>query len=152
MHFSAEVFDDPDDINNRETMNDFHLAETDLLECLLRTNILERIRYILFSMRPEGTTVINCTKLLIRLARTNESMAVKIASNELLMGGLISGYLSSAVEPVEGKQLPPQHVVIKLLRVLCSYGGDMYERYLARYHVTSLLKRHVFNRRDINVR
>ncbi|XP_062565677.1 RNA polymerase II-associated protein 1 [Armigeres subalbatus] len=150
VHFSAEVYDDPDDIHNRETMNDFHLAETDLLECLLRTNILERIRYILFSMRPEGTTVISCTKLLIRLARTNESMAVKIGSNELLMGGLINGYLSSSEEQ-GGRNRSPQHVVIKLLRVLCSYGKDFYERYLARYHVTNLLKRHVFSRKDIKV-
>lgn len=27
-----------------KTMNDFHLAETDLVQCFLRTNILQRIR------------------------------------------------------------------------------------------------------------
>ncbi|XP_065077576.1 RNA polymerase II-associated protein 1 [Ochlerotatus camptorhynchus] len=148
VQFSTQIDDDPDDINNRETMNDFHLAETDLLECLLRSNILERIRYILFSMRPEGTTAISCTKLLIRLARTNESMAVKIVSNEQLIGGLVNNYLVS----IEGAgKFEPQHLVIKLLRVLCSYGNDFYDRYLARYHVTSLLKRYVFSRRDVNV-
>lgn len=33
--------DDNDD--QLSTMNDFHLAETDLIKCFLRTNILQRI-------------------------------------------------------------------------------------------------------------
>ncbi|XP_058447793.1 RNA polymerase II-associated protein 1 [Malaya genurostris] len=148
VKFEAHLDDDPDDLANRETMNDFHLAETDLLECLLRTNILERIRYILFSMRPEGTTAISCTKLLIRLARTNGTIAVKIATNEQLMEGLIKQYLGSI--EAQGKHVP-HHLVIKLLRVLCSHGNDFYQQFLNRFHVVSLLKRYVFTRSDINI-
>lgn len=33
-----------DDDSKLSSMNDFHLAETDLIKCLLRTNILQRIR------------------------------------------------------------------------------------------------------------
>lgn len=150
MHFSAHVDDDPDDLTNRESMNDYHLAETDLLECLARTNIVERIRYVLFSMRPEGTTAVSCVKLLIRLARTNAAIAGKIASNEQLMGGLVRVYLGKGLDEAQGKH-EPQHVVVKLLRVLCAYGGGIYERHLERHHVVSLLKRYVFSRRDINV-
>lgn len=150
MHFSAHVDDDPDDLTNRESMNDYHLAETDLLECLARTNIVERIRYVLFSMRPEGTTAVSCVKLLIRLARTNGAIAGKIASNEQLMGGLVRVYLGKGLDEAQGKH-EPQHVVVKLLRVLCAYGAGIYERHLERYHVVSLLKRYVFSRRDINV-
>lgn len=149
VRFEASVEDDLDDVFNRETMNDFHLAETDLLECLLRTNILDRIRYILFTMRPEGSTAISCTKLLIRLARTNKSLAVKIASNEELMGGLVKVYLNSASDGQNKHE--PQHLVIKLLRVLCAHAHDFYKRFLQRYNVVSLLKRHLFSRRDINV-
>lgn len=32
-----------DEETKYSTMNDFHLAETDLIQCLLRTNILQRI-------------------------------------------------------------------------------------------------------------
>lgn len=32
-----------DDEDKISSMNDFHLAETDLIQCLLRTNILQRI-------------------------------------------------------------------------------------------------------------
>ncbi|XP_053670534.1 uncharacterized protein LOC128720859 [Anopheles nili] len=140
--------DDPDDVHNRETMNDFHLAETDLVECLLRTNILERIRYILFAMKPEGATVINCTKILIRLARTSERIALKIATNEPLIGALVKSYLTLIDSSVEHQ---PQHVVLKLVRVLCGYRGNFYEQHLHRFHVVSLVKRYVFSRKDINV-
>lgn len=36
----TNVNDDDDDLSS---MNDFHLAETDLIQCFLRTNILQRI-------------------------------------------------------------------------------------------------------------
>ncbi|XP_049285596.1 RNA polymerase II-associated protein 1 isoform X1 [Anopheles funestus] len=150
-HFKANLPDpnDPDDVHNRETMNDFHLAETDLIECLARTNIIERIRYILFAMKPEGATVINCTKILIRLARTSEQMALKIATNEALIGGLVKNYLTS----IESSDLEhqPQHVVLKLVRILCGYRNDFYDQHLDLYHVTSLVKRYVFSRKDIDV-
>ncbi|XP_052863796.1 RNA polymerase II-associated protein 1 [Anopheles cruzii] len=140
--------DDPDDVHNRETMNDFHLAETDLVECLIRTNILERIRYILFTMQPEGATVINCVKLLIRVARTSEVMALKIATNEPLIGGLVKQYLTS----LDGSDHQPQAVILKLMRLLCSYRGQPYERYLRRFHVVNLVKRYIFSRKDIDIK
>ena len=76
-------------------MNDFHMAETDLMEALLRTNILERIRYILFTIRPESPTIMSCVKLLIRMARNNEEFSIKIIQNEFLMKNLMKYYLTS---------------------------------------------------------
>lgn len=35
-----------DNENELSSLNDFHLAETDLIKCLLRTNILQRIKYV----------------------------------------------------------------------------------------------------------
>lgn len=36
-------FDEDEDEESTTNMNDFQLAETDLIECLLRTNIVQRI-------------------------------------------------------------------------------------------------------------
>uniref|UniRef100_A0AAG5CPH3 RNA polymerase II-associated protein 1 C-terminal domain-containing protein n=1 Tax=Anopheles atroparvus TaxID=41427 RepID=A0AAG5CPH3_ANOAO len=141
--------DDSDDVHNRETMNDFHLAETDLVECLLRTNILERIRYILFAMKPEGAAVINCAKILIRLARTSEPIALKIATNEPLVGGLVRGYLTSIDSSGDHQ---PQHVVLKLVRLLCAYRHTFYAQHIQRFHVDSLVKRYIFSRKDIDIK
>uniref|UniRef100_A0A182N5W1 RNA polymerase II-associated protein 1 N-terminal domain-containing protein n=1 Tax=Anopheles dirus TaxID=7168 RepID=A0A182N5W1_9DIPT len=153
VHFKANLPDpdDPDDVHNRETMNDFHLAETDLIECLVRTNILERIRYILFAMQPEGATVINCTKILIRLARTSDQMALKIATNEALIGGLAKHYLGS-IESGQRGDHQPQHLVVKLMRILSGYRSSFYDQCLHRFHVVSLVKRFILSRKDINVK
>uniref|UniRef100_A0A182QYA5 RNA polymerase II-associated protein 1 C-terminal domain-containing protein n=1 Tax=Anopheles farauti TaxID=69004 RepID=A0A182QYA5_9DIPT len=153
VHFKANLPDpdDPDDVHNRETMNDFHLAETDLVECLVRTNILERIRYILFAMKPEGATVINCTKILIRLARTSEQIALKIATNEALIGGLVKHYLGSIESTERGDHLP-QHLVVKLIRILSGYRKKFYNQLLHRFHAVSLVKRYIFSRKDIDVK
>lgn len=40
--FQTKLTDE--DENKMSSLNDFHLAETDLIKCLLRTNILQRIR------------------------------------------------------------------------------------------------------------
>lgn len=34
-----------EDGDDRETLNDFHLAEVDLVDCVLRTNLIQRIKY-----------------------------------------------------------------------------------------------------------
>lgn len=41
---SADVDEDQAEGDSRASMDDFQLAETDLMDCLLRTNILQRIR------------------------------------------------------------------------------------------------------------
>lgn len=47
--FQTNISDD--DENSVSSMNDFHLAETDLIKCLLRTNILQRIRFVQRKMK-----------------------------------------------------------------------------------------------------
>lgn len=47
MNLQNKVFEtkiNEEEESNYLSMNDFYLAETDLIECLLRTNILQRIR------------------------------------------------------------------------------------------------------------
>lgn len=36
------------DENEHSSMTDFQLAETNLMECLIRTNIINRILYVLY--------------------------------------------------------------------------------------------------------
>lgn len=44
----ADVDEDQAESDSRMSMDDFQLAETDLMSCLMRTNILQRIRYVSF--------------------------------------------------------------------------------------------------------
>ena len=89
--FSTAV--DEEENESRTSMTDFELAETDLMECLLRTNIIQRISHILGTIKPENTTVFSCLKILIRIARTSKVCAVEIASNPDLLKTLIDNFL-----------------------------------------------------------
>lgn len=46
MSLKSNVFEATvnEEENRLSSLNDFHLAETDLIRCLLRTNIIQRIR------------------------------------------------------------------------------------------------------------
>lgn len=38
---------DDDEEQSKESLNDFHLAEIDLIDCFLRTNVMQRIKLVL---------------------------------------------------------------------------------------------------------
>lgn len=44
MQANVKEDEDAENESNRESLNDFHLAEIDLVECLLRSNIVKRIK------------------------------------------------------------------------------------------------------------
>lgn len=48
-----------EDCDSLSSMNDFHLAETDLIQCFLRTNILQRIRWVGHSESRLGIDQLN---------------------------------------------------------------------------------------------
>ncbi|XP_037939510.1 uncharacterized protein LOC119672520 [Teleopsis dalmanni] len=110
---------------SKTSMSDFHLAEVDLVDCLLRSNILQRIYFILQKQRPENSAVISCLKLLIRLARTDNEIAIRIVNNDNLLRCLFDNFLPSLENVDTMTRTPtyynyPQHLVLKLIRVLIS--------------------------------
>jgi len=102
------------DDREKESMTDFHLAEINLVECLERTNIIERISYIMIVMNANQNINISCTKILISLARHSEAFAVKITRKRNLMEHLIKAL--SIEKPEESR------MIIKLLRIMTSYN------------------------------
>lgn len=102
------------DDREKESMTDFHLAEINLVECLERTNIIERISYIMIVMNANQNINISCTRILISLARHSESFAVKITRKKNLMEYLIK--VLSFEKPEESR------MIIKLLRIMISYN------------------------------
>lgn len=101
--FESNVEDLVDDSEeDPDKINDFHLAEVNLVECLMRTNIIERISYILTITNPNDVTINSCIKILIRLARTSRNFALKILNKHNLIEQLILDFLPSIEE---GKNL-----------------------------------------------
>ncbi|KAH8246287.1 hypothetical protein KR038_011156 [Drosophila bunnanda] len=115
---------DEDESENRMSMDDFQLAETDLMDCFLRTNILQRIRFIVDSVKPDNSTVESCLKLLIRIARTNLKVARQLADESYLFEVLFSHFLPPSLGSNQfyGQ---PQTLFLKLIRVLTCQHLDI---------------------------
>uniref|UniRef100_A0A1A9ZVS9 RNA polymerase II-associated protein 1 N-terminal domain-containing protein n=1 Tax=Glossina pallidipes TaxID=7398 RepID=A0A1A9ZVS9_GLOPL len=111
---------------SKSFMTDFQLCDADLIEGLVRTNALYRIRYILNTIKPHNSCVISCFKMLIRLARSGEDIAMKIANDVELMKCLFQNFLPKleVVDIAEKQALflygYPQHLCLKLLRIMIS--------------------------------
>ncbi|XP_030572712.1 RNA polymerase II-associated protein 1 isoform X1 [Drosophila novamexicana] len=127
----ADVDEDQAESDSRMSMDDFQLAETDLMSCLMRTNILQRISFILSSVRPENSTVESCLKLLIRIARTNLEVARQLVQEKQLMNVILLNFMpkitqsaatSTAQPSIYGH---PQYLCLKLLRVLICQHLDI---------------------------
>ncbi|XP_064547522.1 RNA polymerase II-associated protein 1 isoform X2 [Drosophila montana] len=127
----ADVDEDQADSDSRMSMDDFQLAETDLMSCLLRTNILQRISFILSSVRPENSTVESCLKLLIRIARTNLSVARQLVEEKQLMNVILLNFMPKITQSAATNTAQPsfyghpQYLCLKLLRVLICQHLDI---------------------------
>ncbi|EDV38804.1 uncharacterized protein Dana_GF24984 [Drosophila ananassae] len=115
---------DEGEVESRMSMDDFQLAETDLIDCLLRTNILQRIKFILNSVRPDNSTVESCLKVLIRIARTSLKVARQLANESDLLEILFRNFMPSG----DGNGQfygQPQVLFLKLIRVLTCQHLDI---------------------------
>ncbi|KAH8274952.1 hypothetical protein KR018_002554 [Drosophila ironensis] len=133
-----------DEAESRTSMDDFQLAETDLVDCLLRTNILQRIKFILSSVRPDNSTVESCLKVLIRIARSSLKVARQLASESHLLEVLLTSFLPASSDNASTQFYGrPQVLLLKLLRVLVCQHLDI-ARNLARGVLINRLQQYLF--------
>ncbi|XP_055910771.1 RNA polymerase II-associated protein 1 [Eupeodes corollae] len=138
---------------SKTSMTDFQLAETDLIECLLRSNIIQRIYFILSSVKPDNSTVVSCLKILIRIARTNKNSAMHIFNSEDLITCMFTNFLPG-LQSVDTTQLTPpfykypQYLVLKLCRILISQSLSFALK-LISLKIVDRLQNYLFNQEDI---
>lgn len=141
---SADDFIDADE-REKESVNDFHLAEVNLVECLMRTNIIERISYILITTNPNEKCLHSCIKILIRIARSGHEFAVRINNKRNLVDCLIRQYLPA----IDNKQ-EPCYLIFKLFRILASYDVSINEN-LKSLGAIEKVKSYICSQNDVNV-
>lgn len=144
--YQTPVQDDEEAMLNEDaSLNDFHLAETDLLKCLLRTNIVERIQYLVNVLKPDSESRIkeSCVRILIRIARYGPDGLEKITENFHLIDGLIDSVMEEKDSP------RTRGLILKLLRLIISYSivPDLNVPV-----VMEMAKKIIFNRDNLNVR
>ena len=123
------------------------------MECLLRTNIIQRISYILGTVKPESSTISSCFKILIRIARTSVEYSKKILENEYLIENLFKHFLPS-LSYVDTLGSPkfynyPQFLVLKLFRIMMSHHLSICTK-LVSMRLLEKIKVYMFSKEDIN--
>ncbi len=105
-------------------------------------------RYVLFVVRSDNSTVINCLKILIRLARTDKETAMKIYRNRELMQNCVREFLPHAERISTKMQFyqRPQFIFIKLLRVIAAYELPIWE-----LNVEEAVKSYIYMKGDMSV-
>ncbi|XP_053616869.1 RNA polymerase II-associated protein 1 [Plodia interpunctella] len=127
------------DMESKESeLKDFHLAEIDIIAALLRTDILQRLFYILETVKPSFNCVQYSLQILTRLVRDSIETATKIIDTDHLMQSIIRNFLpvsslSFSFVPHIVYNGKPILAALKFLRILSlqciEIGNILVEKY-----------------------
>lgn len=108
--------------------------------------------YILLTVRPDNSTVMNCLKLLIRIARTDKHSMDAILNQPDLLENLYHNFLPIMRESNGSTKFycRPQFLLLKLLRIIAS-NGTVYCQRLQNMGIWAVLKSYIFVNGKITV-
>lgn len=121
-------------------LKDFHLAEIDLISALIRTNILQRLYYILETVKPSFNCVQYSMQILTRLARDSLETVNMIIESDNLMKTLIDKFLPTTginftFDPQIVYNGKPILSALKLLRVLTLQSQEISNVLVWKYNI-----------------
>ncbi|XP_039752229.1 RNA polymerase II-associated protein 1 [Pararge aegeria] len=128
-----------DEMESKETeLNDFHLAEIDLISAVIRTEILQRLFYIIDTVKPSYNSVQYALQILTRLSRNSTETANMIVHTEHLMKSILSHFVPSAsinftFDPKSIYKGRPVLSALKLLRILSLQSREIAEILISKY-------------------
>ncbi|XP_030763871.1 RNA polymerase II-associated protein 1 isoform X2 [Sitophilus oryzae] len=130
------------------TVNDQQLAETNVIKCLIRTDILIRIRYIINIVKPPLETILYCIDILTRMARDSEFIINKILHCDGLLQNLTNYFLPHLSEISVNNENPgynmPLPQTIKLIRILSSRSRTLADIILKRYGTLEIITSYLY--------
>ncbi|XP_045453983.1 RNA polymerase II-associated protein 1 [Melitaea cinxia] len=130
-----------EELESKESeLKDFHLAEIDLIAAVLRTDILQRLYYILDTVRPSFSCVQYSLQILIRLARDSIDTASKIVSMDHLMTTIVTNFIPNtsinfAFDPNIVYNGKPILDALKLMRILSLQCREIGEILIFKYDI-----------------
>ncbi|KAJ0173342.1 hypothetical protein K1T71_011518 [Dendrolimus kikuchii] len=142
------------ELDSRETeLKDFHLAEIDIIAALLRTDILQRLYYILETVKPSFNSVHYCLQILTRLARDSVDTAMKIVQKEHLMTTIINNFVPNTgvnfvFEPLIVYSGKPIFAAMKLFRVLSLQSKEISNTLVIKYDILKPLSIYISSAAD----
>ncbi|CAK1552393.1 unnamed protein product [Leptosia nina] len=130
-----------EELESKETeLKDFHLAEIDIIATLMRTDILQRLYYILERIKPSFNCVQYSLQIMIRLARDSIETASTIIQMDHLMNTITKHFIPSSsvnflFDPSILYNGRPILAALKLIRVLSLTSYEVAEKLVSKYSI-----------------
>lgn len=134
--------------SNESELKDFHLAEIDIITALLRTDILQRLYYILETVQPSFNCVQYALQILIRIARDSVETTMKIVLADHLMLTIIKYFVPAtsinfAFNPQIVYNGKPILAAVKLLRILSLQSQEIGHLLVTKYNILKVISEYV---------
>ncbi|KAI6660272.1 hypothetical protein LOD99_10410 [Oopsacas minuta] len=79
--------------DEEQDSTDLELLQEDLVQGLIKTNILTRIKYIIETVRPPPTSIVCCLEILTHITRYAKSTAIQVVSADKLLELILRNFL-----------------------------------------------------------
>lgn len=129
-------------------LKDFHLAEIDIIAALLRTDILQRLYYILETVQPSFNCIQYALQILTRLARDSTETTMNILQAENLMQTIIKYFvpvtsINFTFNPQIVYNEKPVLAAVKLLRILSLQSQEIGHLLVTKYNILKAISEYV---------
>ncbi|RZC33485.1 RNA polymerase II-associated protein 1 [Asbolus verrucosus] len=127
------------ELEDDNTVNDQQLAETNLVKCLARTEILVRIRYIINTVKPSIETIVYSMDILTRLVRDSQFIMTKVYNCENLIKSIINNFVPASISQNSADPNSPYGLpllqALKLLRILATRSQTIATDLVGKYQI-----------------
>ncbi|KAF9423985.1 hypothetical protein HW555_000694 [Spodoptera exigua] len=138
-----------EELQSKESeFTDYHLAEIDIMTALQRTEILQRLYYILESVKPNFNCVQYSLQILSRLARDSLETAQKIVEMEHLMNTIIKNFIpvtstNFVFDPSIVYNGKPVLAALKFIRIMSLQSLDVTRILLMKYDLLKPISEYI---------
>lgn len=134
-------------------LKDFHLAEIDLITAILRTDILQRLYYILDIIKPNFNCVQYSLQILTRLARDSVETASRIVQTEHLVLAIINNFLpfttlNFVFDPQLVYKRQPILLAVRLFRILSLQSDEISHILVSKYDILTPISEYISSGAD----
>nr|XP_021186645.2 RNA polymerase II-associated protein 1 [Helicoverpa armigera] len=138
-----------EELQSKESeFTDYHLAEIDIMTALQRTEILQRLYYILETIRPNFNCVQYSLQILSRLARDSVQTALKIVEMEHLMKTIITNFVpvtstNFVFDPNIVYNGKPILAALKFIRIMSLQSIEVTRALLTKYDILKPISEYI---------
>lgn len=136
----------PTELENLSEISDVDLSQIDLVQALVRMDILQRLYYVLKTFRPGASGVASALLVLARMARHSTEAATKVLNHPHLMNLVFAEFLPehwSSPAIIKGKVAEaygnPMWPALELVRTIAAAGKELADVLIQRHRLGQCL-------------